>query len=101
MFDICGGTRLFRKAGERVHLCYSHFMAVILIRFGTHIHGECVLYYVVFGILYPLRREWLDVSLFIYLFICWISRVGVFLLCYHSIAPCTSKGDISVSAICH
>ena len=25
----------------------------------------------------------------------------VLLLCYHSIAPCTSKGDISASAICH
>ena len=22
-------------------------------------------------------------------------------LCYHSIAPCTSKGDISASAICY
>ena len=49
------------------------------------------------------QEQWrpLDVSLFIYLFICWSSRVCVFLLCYHSIAPCTSKGDISASAICH
>ena len=39
--------------------------------------------------------------LYLYSFICWSSRVGVFLLCYHSIAPCTSKGDISASAICH
>ena len=23
------------------------------------------------------------------------------MLCYHSIAPCTSKGDIGASAICH
>ena len=44
---------------------------------------------------------WLDVSLFIYFFICWISRVGVSLFSYHSIAPCTSKGDVSASAICH
>ena len=27
--------------------------------------------------------------------------MGDVLLCYHSIAPCTSKGDISTSAICH
>ena len=27
--------------------------------------------------------------------------MAVFLLCYHSIAPCTSKGDISASAISH
>ena len=46
-------------------------------------------------------RGWLGVSLFIYLFICWGSEVGVFLLCCHSIAPCTSQGDISASAICH
>ena len=46
-------------------------------------------------------RGRLDISLFIYLFICWSSKVGVYLLCYHSIAPCTSKGDISASAICH
>ena len=25
----------------------------------------------------------------------------VFLLCYHSIEPCISKGDLSVSAICY
>ena len=23
------------------------------------------------------------------------------MLCYHSVAPCTCKGDISASAICH
>ena len=39
--------------------------------------------------------------IFIYLLICWSSRVRVFLLCYHSIAPCTFKGNISASAICH
>ena len=43
--------------------------------------------------------EGLGVSLFIYLFIYWSSRLGVFLLCYHSIAPCTSKGDINATAI--
>ena len=43
---------------------------------------------------------WLVVSLFIYLFICWSSRMTALLLCYHSIAPCTSKGGISASAIC-
>ena len=47
------------------------------------------------------KRRRLDVSLFIYLFICWSSRVGVFLLCYQSIVPCTSKGDSSACAICH
>ena len=45
--------------------------------------------------------EGLGVSLFIYLFFCWSSGVGVFLICYHSIAPCTSEGEISASAICH
>ena len=36
-----------------------------------------------------------------YLFICWNIRVGLFLLCYYSIASCTSKGYISDSAIRH
>ena len=40
----------------------------------------------------------LAVSLFIYLFICWSSRMTALLLCY-SIAPCTFKGGIS--AISH
>ena len=48
-----------------------------------------------------LQWGWLAESLFIYLFICWSSGVEVFLLCYHSIAPCTSKSNISASAICH
>ena len=39
--------------------------------------------------------------IFIYLFICWSSRMTALLLCYHSIAPCTSKGGISASAIGH
>ena len=46
-------------------------------------------------------RGRLDASLFIYLLICWNIRVRVFLICYHSIASCTSKCDISASAICH
>ena len=37
--------------------------------------------------------------LFNYLFIGWSNRVWVFLLCYPSIALCTSKGDISASAL--
>ena len=45
------------------------------------------------------KRGRLGVSLFIYLFICWRSRVGVFFLCSHSTAPRTSKGEISASAI--
>ena len=47
------------------------------------------------------KRGWLDPSLFIYLFIFWSSEVGVFLLYYHSIAPCTFKVDTSASTICH
>ena len=43
---------------------------------------------------------WLVVSLFIYLFICWSSRMTALLLCCHSVAPCSSKGGISASAIC-
>ena len=27
--------------------------------------------------------------------------MAALMLCYYSIAPCTCKGDISVSAICH
>ena len=27
--------------------------------------------------------------------------MAALMLCYHSIAPCTFKGDISASAICH
>ena len=37
---------------------------------------------------------------FRYLFICWSSRVRVFLLCWQSIASGTSKADISASIIC-
>ena len=40
-------------------------------------------------------------SLFIYLFIYWRNRMTTLLLCYHSIAPCSSKGGISTSAIGH
>ena len=37
---------------------------------------------------------------YIYLFICWSSRMTtLFLTC--SITPCTSKGDFNASAICH
>ena len=39
--------------------------------------------------------------IFIYFFMCWSSRMIALLLCCHSVAPCTSKGGISVSAICH
>ena len=39
--------------------------------------------------------------LFIYLFICWSSRMVAMLLCYHFTALCSSKGYISASAICH
>ena len=48
----------------------------------------------------PMRGR-LDVSLFTYLFIRWSSKVGVLLLCYHSISPCTFKGGIGATAICH
>ena len=48
-----------------------------------------------------IEQGWLGVSLFIYLFVCWSSRMTDLLLCYHSIAPCTSKDCISASAICH
>ena len=37
----------------------------------------------------------------IYLFICWNKRMAAPLLCYHSTAVCTSKCDISASAICY
>ena len=50
---------------------------------------------------YGLKRGWLLVSLFINLFIGWSSRMAALLLCYHSIAPCTSKDGISAIAICH
>ena len=39
------------------------------------------------------------IHLFVY--ICWSSRTVALMLCYHSIAPSTCKGDISASAICH
>ena len=38
---------------------------------------------------------------FIYWFICWSNRMTALLLCYHFTALCTSRGDISVSAICY
>ena len=44
-------------------------------------------------------RGWLAVYFFIYVFICWSSRMTALLLCYHSIAPCISKGGISASAV--
>ena len=34
-------------------------------------------------------------------FIGWSSRMAALLLCYHSTAQCTFKGDISASAICY
>ena len=37
---------------------------------------------------------------YIHLFICWRCRMAALMLCYHSIAPCTCKSDIS-GAICH
>ena len=46
-------------------------------------------------------RGRLGASLFIYLFIRRSSEVRAFLLCYLSIAPHISKGDISANAICH
>ena len=46
-------------------------------------------------------RGQLGVPLLIYLFICWSSRVGVFLIRYYYIVPCTSNGGISASSICH
>ena len=55
----------------------------------------------VFSLFNPYSRGWLGVSSFMYLFICWSTWVEVFLLCCHSIAPCTSIGAISASAICH
>ena len=45
-----------------------------------------------------------DGSLYLYSFICLSASSSsrmIALLLYHSIAPCTSKGDISASAICH
>ena len=41
------------------------------------------------------------IYLFIYLFVCWSNRMTSLLLCYHSTALCTFKGDISASAICY
>ena len=38
--------------------------------------------------------------LFIYLFIYWSNRMVALLLCYQFTALCTSKSDISASAIC-
>ena len=46
-------------------------------------------------------RGRLAVSSFIYMFICWSSRMTALLLCYHSITPCASKSGISASDICH
>ena len=37
----------------------------------------------------------------IYLFICWTNRMANLFLCYHSTALCTSKSNISASAICY
>ena len=37
--------------------------------------------------------------LFIYLFICLSCKMTALMLCYHFIAPCIFKGDISASAI--
>ena len=39
--------------------------------------------------------------LFIYLFICWSSRMIALLFCYAFVALCTSKDDTSASAICY
>ena len=60
----------------------------------TNIHGNDV------GVInvYCFGDGWLAVT---YSFISWSSIVEVFLLCCHFIVPCTSKGDISASAICH
>ena len=33
--------------------------------------------------------------LFLYLFIYWSCKIAALMLCYHSIATCTCKGDIS------
>ena len=35
------------------------------------------------------------------LFVCWSNRIAAVLLCYHSTALCTSKCNISASAICY
>ena len=43
-------------------------------------------------------KSWMH-HLFIYLFICWSSRIAALFLCYSFTAICTSKGDISASAI--
>ena len=40
-------------------------------------------------------------ALFIHLFIYWSNRMAALLLCYHSTALYTSKGDISASTICY
>ena len=53
-----------------------------------------------FHIAYLCGGGWVYLHSFIY-FIFWSSRVGAFLLCYDSIVPCTSEGDISANAICH
>ena len=42
-----------------------------------------------------------EVGCTIYSFICWINRIVALLICYHFTALCTSKGDISASAICY
>ena len=41
-----------------------------------------------------------ELSLFIYFFICWNSRLSV-VLSYHFIGPGPSKGGMSASGICH
>ena len=50
---------------------------------------------------YYMEKGRLDVSLFIYLFICGSSGMIALMLCYHSIALCTFIGYISASAICY
>ena len=84
----CGFHLISAGAIER----HSSFVAAILLN-----HSSIK----VISMLVQFVRGRLDVSLFIYLFICWSSRVAFFLLCYYSIAPCTSKGDISTSAFSH
>ena len=79
------------------------WMHVSLFRVWTIIHAELEddihLYWGAVGcIAVHLLREWLIVSLFIYLFIGWSSRMTALLL-YHSIVPCTSKDGISARAI--
>ena len=62
-----------------------------------------IAYSSVVGVLFFLVRYiggWMH-HLFMYLIICWNCRMAALMLCYYSMAPCTCKGDISVSAICH